>query len=482
MQETNSDPRAVMHSLLVSVVLAICSSVAGQGSREVPWLLTNMVLELRVDYQNGTIRGTAALHLRNVNASVASNVPLLLNRLMAVSGITDMDGRAIPFGQDVVVFQDDSLLQVTAAVVRLHRPVAPGDSVAIVVRYGGRLVGYAETGSLYIRDHVDRDFTIIREDAFAFPTLGTPSRAAVRSLARAPFTFSAAVTVPVGLVVAIAGRALDKQTRDSLITWRYRSEAPVPFLNIAIAPYRTTDEGGVQIFYFPQDSSGASLVQQAIGGAIARYTEWYGPLSGSLRLTVVEIPEGWGSQASLTGGIIETADAFRSRTQLYQLYHELSHLWNVPDLDRPSPRWNEGLATFLQWRVAAELDGWSGWDTWLSRTEESLRARCESRPCATTPMVDYGRVGLTDASYPLGGLMFYLLHHALGSQLFDSTYREFFQRHRNQGARTSDFVATFAAVSPRAHRILSEWLLTTRWYARLAAGQSVRQILEEYAQ
>jgi hypothetical protein len=209
------------------------------------------------------------------------------------------------------------------------------------------------------------------------------------------------------------------------------------------------------------------MVEGAIRAAVGRYTDWYGPLREEWRLTVIEIPEGWGSQASLTAGIIQTADAFRDRGRLYQLYHELSHLWDAPDLDRPSPRWNEGLASFLQWRVAAELDGWQRWDQ-LKSLEQSLRRRCASgTPCATVPFREYGRVGRTDLSYSVGALMFYLLFQAMGAESFDRAYRDFLEQHRDIGAVTDDLVAAFTRANPVSRRIFADWFDTAQWYARL---------------
>lgn len=470
-------------ALALAVVWALIphAAIGQQGVSEVPFTLTRLALDLRIEYGRRSLGGTETLHLRNVATHAAADVPLLVNRLMTVSRVTDTAGAELQFSQDVVVFQDDSIRQVTAAVVRLGRAVPPGDSVAIVVHYGGRLVGYTETGSLYIRDNVSRDFTIIREDAFAFPVLGVPSWSANRSIARESFAFSAQVTVPAGLVVAMGGRTRDPVIRDSLITWAYHSDGPVPFLNIAIAPYEVLDHGNARIFYFPPDSSGARMLERALTGAVGRYTSWYGPLGQTPRLTVIEIPEGWGSQASLTAGIIQTADAFRDRVQLYQLYHEVSHLWNPPDLDRPSPRWNEGLASFLEWRMAAELDGWDGWDARLDRLEQALRIRCEARsPCATVPFADYGKAGTTGLSYQVGALMFYALYKTMGPDTFDRAYRDFFQQHRARGGTSAELVAAFRRADRKSERVFTDWFSTTQWYTRLAGGQSVRQILDGY--
>ena len=43
---------------------------------------------------------------------------------------------------------------------------------------------------------------------------------------------------------------------------------PTPFLNIAIAPYRTIEHGGIRVFYFPEDSAGAARLLNAADRAL----------------------------------------------------------------------------------------------------------------------------------------------------------------------------------------------------------------------
>jgi aminopeptidase N len=400
---------------------------------------------------------------------------------MHVVRVTAPDGAPIPFAQRIAIFTDDSLLQVAAIAVTPPVPIAPGDSTALVVAYAGYLVGYVETGSLYIKDHVSRDFTILRTDAFAFPSLGVPSWQANRMAPDDPFAFTADITVPADLVVAAGGAADAPTIRDSLATWHYRSTGPVPFLNIAIAPYRVFAGDGVRIFALPADSSGARQVQAAASSALDRYSAWFGVPGRRPLLTVMEIPEGYGSQASLTAGILQTADAFQHRSELRQMYHELSHVWNVADLDRPSPRWNEGLASFLEWRMAGALDGWADWPGQLDRTAARLRRACAAPgSCDSVPMLQYGQAGRTDLSYSVGMIMFYALYRTLGPDTFDRAYRDFFQRYRTQGAHTADLVAAFHAASPASDPILHDWLLTTAWVTRLQAARSIDEVLAAY--
>ena len=472
------------HRRILALSLATAVFIAGARGQEpepMPYLHTGMSLDVRVDYASGNVEGSATIRLRNVSKAPMTTVPLLLNRLMLVSRVEDGTGASLPFSQRFVLFTDDSLLQVNSITVTMARPLSPGDSVALVVRYGGHLVGYVETGSLYIKDHVDSAFTILRSDAYAYPVLGVPSRAVNRATGWPPFDFDARVTVPVGEMVATGGEPLASVRRDSLVTWHYRSVRPSSVLNIAIAPYRVRDRAGVRIFHFPEDSSGAVMLDGGVAGAIADLTAWFGPLGDTARLTVIEIPDGWGSQASLAGGIIQTAAAFRDRTQLQQVYHELSHLWNVEDNERPSPRWNEGLAMFLQGRIAEHLDGWQGWDARLDWMAKRMLEECRAPAlCGSVPFAEYGKREMTDLSYSVGMVMFYALYRTMGAAKFDRAYRQFYQRYRVSGGTPAELMTAFHQVDARSDRIFREWFTTTRWYARLSAGESVQQIVAGY--
>ncbi len=175
-------------ALAGAAVLAFTGEQAAPG-RGIPFVLARLALDLSVDYGRGAVAGTATLTFRNVSDRAAYEVPLLLGRLMRVTGVSDAAGAPVPFSQEVTVFDDDSVRQVNAVTLRPPTAVAPGDSLRVVVRYAGFLVGYTETGSLYIQDHVSREFTILREDALAFPVLGAPSWDAYRTVRREPFAF-----------------------------------------------------------------------------------------------------------------------------------------------------------------------------------------------------------------------------------------------------------------------------------------------------
>lgn len=445
-------------------------------------VVRHLDLHLSVRYEGGTLAGTAGLTVENVGPSPVSSVPVQIGRLMTAEAVRSGEGPALEFSQDVVVYEDWPRRQVNQLHVRLPSPLEPGERRTLAIDYSGPLVGATETGMLYVRDHVDRAFTILRSESLAFPELAVPSLSLNRSAPRGDFTYVARFTVPADLTVATGTPPVSQVEKGDEATWTFEAREPVPFLNVAVAPYRTLSEGDLRVFHFAEDSLGARRVLERMVQVIDLYESWFGPLGREPRLHVIEIPEGWGSQASLTGGIIQTADAFRDRRQLRQLYHELAHLWHPDDLDRPAPRWNEGLATFLAARTAADLgDGESLTELMPEAAERQLSRVGRSAELASTPMVEYGLANATGLSYGTGELMFYVLHEVLGPEGFNRALGAWFERYRATGSTTRQFVDFVQGRSDTdLEPLFRDWLFTTRWRERLESGESLTDVIAGY--
>lgn len=465
---------------MCAFLLTLLASMAQHAGPPPAVVQRQLELAVRLDYDQGTVSGTARLTVENVGSGPLDSIPLLLGRLMTVSRVADAVGDPMPFSQDVAVFEDWPSYQVNRIWVVPHTPVAPGAQAVIAVDYAGTLVGYTETGMRYVRDRVDREFTILRADALAFPRLGVTNARASRAMPRSDFRFRARVTVPEGLVVATAVPETERFTDGDDVTWVFVGREPVPFLNIAVAPYRVLGRGGLRVFHFAEDEHGARTVLDGIEQAIALYTGWFGPLDRQPALTVMEIPEGWGSQSSLTGGIIQTADAFRDPRAMPQVYHEIAHLWHPIDIDAPPVRWNEGLATFLQWRVAEALDSTASLNAAVERTAQRLVGRL-TPDTRSVPMIGYGAAGLTDLSYSVGALMFYLLYETLGAARFDAALGSYYRAHPHTGTTTREFADWLSEIAPALREtILEDWLLGTRGIERLASGESLASMVDAY--
>lgn len=462
--------------LSVPLLLLAAATSAAQRPTATPFRLRRLALDLRVDYAAQSLSGTATLEAENWTDRPATRVSLLLNRLMTASAVRDDRGRPLPFAQRVVRFHDDPMRQVTQLIVQLPHAAPPHQRQTLRVAYDGNLVGYTEIGWLYVHDRIDSAFTILRAEALAFPQLGELWEEADRTVPRTDFTYDVSVRVPRGFVVATGGTSTVHPDGDGVV-WRWVSDAPSPFLNVSIAPYDTVVSGGVRVFHFRDDGAGARRLAARTTDALRTLGEWFGPLHSPPRLTIAEIPDGWGSQASLVGGVIQTRSAFSDSARLGELYHELSHLWNAPDLDTPSPRWNEGLAMFVADLLRERLDGWAGRDSASERTIAALARRLErDSALARTPMSAFGERGMTDASYSVARVMFATLYAAVGAARFDSIVGGYYREHP-EGGTTRQLAAYATRVGgAKVSTLFDDWLFTTRWTALVRSHRTVSEL------
>jgi aminopeptidase N len=438
-------------------------------------------LDLAVDFEENRVAGSARVTVRNPSGAPVPKLSFRLYRLLTVEQVRASSGAPLEFSQRVVAFEDDPKRQANVLSVPLPTPLAPGGSETIEIVYGGYLAGYVETGALYIQDRVDEAFTILREDADAYPTLRPPSHAKSRADGLPEFAYLARITVPESHVVANGGELVQRTVRKGRATYVYRNIRPAWRMDFAIARFRTFEASGLRLFALPEDAASAERVLRAAAGSMSLYREWFGPLHGAQTFTIIEIPDGWGSQADVTS-ILQTAAAFRDPAKIHELYHETSHLWNAPSRDPSFCRWNEGLARFLQALMQETRDGGPSLDEVAEQTARRLRERLGEEPrLRTVPMIDYGREGMTGDSYRTGMLMFSILHRLVGERAFRAIVGGYYQKHAAAGGTTEEFVEEAKAASGvPVEAVFRDWLFTTRWCELLASGTPVRALAETY--
>jgi len=442
---------------------------------------THYDLSVEVDFDAEILRGAARIVVRNPSTESVRQASLLLYRLLRVKAVRDDHGKDLAFSQGVVAFEDFGKLQVNQILVSLPEPLAPGAQTTIEVRYEGYLVGYSETGMLYVKDKIDSEFTILRADSYAYPSPGYPSSVVNRSAPLRDFTYSARITVPKDLTVANGGRLDGAEAAGDRVTFRFSSLKPSWRMDFAIAKYTKLSSGPISVYYLPGDALGAAAVAQAAERSLDLYSGWFGPLRETTGLTFIEIPNGWGSQADVTT-IIQSAAAFRDVKQHREVYHEISHLWNVPATDLPSPRWNEGLATFLEYLATQEITGKPEVDERANALLDWLRSSLPTHEAwRKAPLVDYGRVGLTDLSYSVGAVYFDLLYRLAGRETFNRIIGCYAADFGTRGGSTKDLADV---VRKTAKMDLSElnndWLFTAAWTNRVEHSANIQDIEAYY--
>ncbi len=452
-----------------------CADQVEPGTRPVRY-----EMDLSIDYQQEKLAGQVRLRLENHSTQPVTRVPLLLYRLMAIGSIVDEDRTSLRFEQRIVGFQDWPQLQVNFVEVDLSKPLKPNEQRTLEIDYEGYLLGYAETGMLYVQDRIRADFTIIRPDAFSYPQVGVPCSDALRRMGLPSFDYQVSVTVPDSLRVVNGGELVEVKRDDGLLTYTYRNRTPAWRMDFAVADYGMLEAGTNRVFFLPGDSAGAVQVLDAVSDALALFEKWFGPLARPRGLSVIEIPDGWGSQKDETT-IIQAAAAFRDPGRAREVYHEVSHFWNVPSLDRPAPRWNEGLASFLEYRALEVIEDRRVVGERFTAVRNWLVDALERRPeLGSVPLIEYGEQQLTDYSYSVGMLFFALLHELVGQTAFNRIIGGFYQEYQAEGATTDQFADFLSARAPAQQKLTEDWLYTTRWTKVIAEDGTLMGVAARY--
>ena len=426
-------------------------------------------LSIRLDLEQrgafaplNTLSATAVITFTNRNESPVTRVPVVLYRLLQVEEVRNDRAEALVFTQRLERLQGWEQYQANVVTIDLDRPLATGDQTTIEIDYAGQVVGIRESGMLYVQDSLDPEFTIIRAESAIYPHLAEPTRDSLRhSWGGDAFDQSITVTVPGDLTVASGLAMSDKETTDGMTTWEFRSHEPGIQMILTVAPYEVIDMANARVYYFPEDEEGAQRVETGIHEAGELFEAWFGPLYEKPSFAVVEIPEWYGSQA-LRPTVILDAKAFRSASSMPQLYHEISHFWNVRDPGLAPSRWEEGLAMYLQEVARLELDEdaedlASAWNKAFQSFKRRLEEHLEYRD---VPLIQAGERNLTSVlSYRGGQLMFALLHGRLGQQRLLELLKAFYQEHAASGATSEEFAEFIVLQAPSAKRIIDEWFL-----------------------
>lgn len=471
--------------IIFPVILAIPVFSQTFSSKTLHLETAHYDLEVAVDYETSKISGLCRLTVLNPTDHPLPHIPLLLYRLLRVTDITDDSGTPIPFRQNVMSFEDWEQIQVNYVEVRLPEPVAPSQSKTISIAYEGYLFGYSDEGWMYVKDHVDKDFTIMRQDGFGYPVVGYPHFQVNRKAGLGSFDYTLSVTVPEGLVVANGGKLTGRSTIEGLTTYTYTNLKPAWRMDMPIASYGILEDEqtSLKIFHFPEDKDNAGMILEAMKRSLQLFNNWFGPADDFQGFTLIEVPEGYGSQTDVSS-ILQTADAFQKQENITALYHEISHIWNVKSTDPLPARFeSEGLAMLLQYLVQERLDNNpAALSNGYERLSKRFRQQCERNPrCKDVPIIDYGREDLTDLSYTKGMLFFTILYYLMGEEDFLDAVGSFYQKYKRSGATAEEFLAHMKQRAEQdLQKLYQEWIYGTESSRLILEKTPFEDIMQRY--
>ena len=470
------------HAFLILLFL-----LAGYGkaiASELP-MVSHYSLNIQLFLKEERLEAEADMRVVNETEQTFTEIPFILYRLLDVQTIVDKQGTPLDFTQAVEKFTEERKLQVNLITVRLSKSLVPGDSVNITMKYSGWIYGYPEVRR-YIQDKISEHFSLLRPDAFSYPTLAYPAyRSWIPTLVNSAFTYDMQVTVPTGYTVACGGGLTDIFPQGNTTVFSYQSKAPTWRIDLAVAKYKMLkdEEKKISVYAFPEDEQAAVKVLDAIGRVIDFYSKSFGEIKRYRGYTLIEIPDGLGSQAG-DYYALQMAQAFKKPGGLQGVYHEIGHTWNVkakPEIQRC--RWfDEAFAEYFAALAVREFEGMDAFEIkMIGNREQFIKAVQKDKRNYETPISEYSKYELGDNSYTKGPWVLYVLHQIVGEQKFLQIIRKFFSELSDRTAGFQDFQKIAEQVSGKDLSLFfNEWIFGIKSSQYLLDKIPVKEIAKIY--
>jgi hypothetical protein len=474
-----------MNAIKLFLLLLIINSetfAISRGAAQLPRTI-GYSLDLRIDYTNDKLYGKCEITISNETDQPLGTVPVLLYRLLSVKSVENTKCIPLSFKQEITSISGWEKLQVNYIEISLDEKLAPGEEKTLRIVYEGYLLGYSSEGWRYVKDHIDKNFTIIRTDGFDYPVLGYPNDQEMMAITREQYNYNIRITVPNGIIAASGGELIGQTKTDNETTFIFQSKKPSWRLDITVTDYKILDNSKNRIYYFKPDSSGAKLIMNDFEKSMELYENWYGAIKDYLGYTIIEVPEGYGSQAD-AASILITADNFNKQGEILTLYHEASHLWNVKILDAQPCRFeSEGLAKFSEFLLSEKLDHRENaisiaGQNFLDQIRKDFLEKPEYQ---NIPIKDYGIRDMTYYSYNLGMVVFAIYYDIVGQDCFNRTIRSFYSTYYSNGATLDDFINHCKKSSQvNLEKFFNDWIYTTNAIKLLADGKTFKDFIQYY--
>ncbi len=440
-------------------------------------------LDLRIDYNSEKMFGLCEITISNCTDKPVINVPVLLYRLLTVTSVSGGDGRPLNYNQKVISITGWEKLQVNFIEISLEHSLLPGEESIITIAYEGYLLGYANEGWRYVRDHISKDFTIIRTDGFDYPVIGYPDEQNMMAVIKERYDYLINITLPEGVTPVSGAELVNKVRAGEETTYTFRSKKPSWRLDVAIDDYQVYDKNGNKIYYFKEDSVSASTMLHSMERTVNLLTDWFGPVKDFRGYSIIEIPEGYSSQQDVTSFNI-TADNFKNPEGMLSIYHEISHLWNVKPLETQPCRFeSEGLAQFMEFLISEKLDKkehavYDAAQKYLDNVRKDFKEKPEYQDVS---IKDYGIRNMTSYSYTLGMVVFSLFYDLMGQERFNQVIRSFYSSFGDKGATLDDFINNCGRSGPfNTERFFNDWIYSTNAIKLIIAGKSYNELKDYY--
>ncbi len=337
----------------------------------------------------------------------------------------------------------------------------------------------------YVRDRVDETYSLLRPDSLAYPILARASFQSLMVAFRTEFAYRVEARVPPGYIAACGGRLLETREKADYATFLFESIKPTWRLDVAVARFKEIGDqtSQIRIYAIPEDEGEGRRILNAAQESFGFYSDMFGKIGDIHRFTIIEVPEGWGSQAG-DFYVLQTAAAFRDKGRTSELYHEIAHNWNVrakPEIQR-CRYFDEAFASYFQGLAIRKFEGEEAFLKFMARLRDRFLQACEKdQKNGSTPIADYWREERGENSYTKGAWSLLVLHQVVGDKPFLSLISGFLREFRAREVDFADF-QDFAEKSAGVNldRYFKEWIFGAESSRLLRENAAAGQIAERY--
>ncbi|HEX9655945.1 MAG TPA: M1 family aminopeptidase, partial [Bacteroidota bacterium] len=369
-------------------------------------------------------------------------------------------------------------------VVNLPFPLKPDDSVTVVLTYSGFIFGYPEVMA-YVKDRIDENYSLLRPDAFAYPVLAEPTFASALAANDTKFTYEVIATVPNEYNVACGGELVDSRIDSVHSTFTFRSKIPTWRIDVAVAKFTTLIDSNdrIVISHLPEDSAGAQNILNASKAVIEFYSKMFGRPKSFKGYSIIEIPDGWGSQAS-DYYFLQTAAAFRDTSRISEVYHEIGHTWNAtPAQEVQRCRYfDEAFASFFEAMAIGAFHGETAFEEDMDKSRDLfVRWAQHDRQVFDTPIAGYGVKELGRHSYTKGAWSLYVLSRLVGEKTFALIIRNMLKEFTQRGIDFNEFQNVCERTAKKnLDKFFQEWVYGTESSQLLVDKIPIDDIVRRY--
>jgi len=352
------------------------------------------------------------------------------------------------------------------------------------LKYAGSLWGYPEVMA-YVRDRIDEDYSLLRPDSLAYPMLARASFQSWMAAHRSQFTYRIETEVPAGYVVACGGKPVEAKRTANTTMFVFESYRPTWRIDIAAAKFKVIEDAGrkIRVYAIPEDEGEGRRILDAAQKSLRFFAGLFGEAGDFPGFVIIEVPEGWGSQAG-DFYILQAAAAFRDKGRTSELYHEIAHNWNVrakPVIQR-CRYFDEAFASYFQGLAIREFEGEEAFEKYMTRLRDLFLQDCEKdSKNGSTPIADYWREERGGNSYTKGAWSLYVLNQLIGDTVFRPFVSGFIREFRVREVDFADFQG-FAekAAGRNLDRFFKEWIFGTESSQLLREKLDAGKIAERY--